>query len=120
MPEFIDLVRYAHIIGAVTLLGTGVGIAFFMVMANQTGDAAIIAHVARSVVIADTIFTATAAILQPITGIFLAHHYGWPLFEGWVLVSLLLYIFVGFILAAGRRYTDAYAKARSSCNACQN
>ena len=42
-----------HIIGATVLLGTGAGIAFFMVMANRTGDAAFIAKTARTVVIAE-------------------------------------------------------------------
>jgi uncharacterized membrane protein len=87
--------RWAHIVGATVLLGTGAGIAFFMLMANRTGDAPIIAHTAGVVVIADTIFTATAAIAQPITGILLANVMGWRLSEGWVVLSLALYVFVG-------------------------
>ena len=39
--------------------------------------------------------TATAAIVQPITGLLLAYEVGWPLFEGWVLASLYLYGVVG-------------------------
>ena len=46
-------------------------------------------------IIADTVFTATAALLQPVTGVLLARDSGWPLFEGWVGVSILLYILVG-------------------------
>lgn len=87
--------RWAHVIGATVLLGTGAGIAFFMLMANRTGDANIIAHTAGVVVIADTIFTASAALIQPITGILLASAMGWPLSEGWIVLSLLLYVFVG-------------------------
>ncbi len=90
-----DLIRLAHVIGATVLLGTGAGIAFFMVMARRTENPALIAHVAGTVVIADTVFTATAAILQPITGYMLARIIGWPLTEGWVFLSLLLYVFVG-------------------------
>ncbi len=92
---FEELIRLAHVIGATVLLGTGAGIAFFMVMARRTENPALIAHVAGTVVIADTVFTATAAILQPITGYMLAHMIGWPLTEGWVFLSLLLYVFVG-------------------------
>ena len=92
---WIEFLRWAHIIGATVLLGTGAGIAFFMVMAHRTGDAKLIAHTAGTVVIADWLFTASAVIVQPITGVLLALEIGWPLTQGWVLWSLLLYIFVG-------------------------
>ncbi|KPH08992.1 DUF2269 domain-containing protein [Rhizobium acidisoli] len=85
----------AHVIGATVLFGTGAGIAFFMVMAHRTRDPALIAHVAGTVVIADTIFTATAAIFQPVTGYLLARAIGWELSEGWIALSLLLYIITG-------------------------
>ena len=58
--------------GATVILGTGTGIAFFMLMAHRSGDAAFIARTAGLVVLADMIFTATAVILQPITGAALA------------------------------------------------
>ncbi|PPJ46195.1 DUF2269 domain-containing protein [Rhizobium sp. KAs_5_22] len=90
-----DLLRLAHVIGATVLFGTGAGIAFFMLMANRTRDARLIAHVSGTVVIADTLFTATAAILQPITGAWLAHLIGWPLTTGWIALSLILYVVVG-------------------------
>lgn len=92
---FLEFVRWAHIIGATVLLGTGAGIAFFMVMAQRTKDVKIIAHTAGIVVIADWIFTTSAVIVQPITGAILAHQIGWPLFSGWVGLSLLLYVAVG-------------------------
>jgi len=61
------LLKLAHVAGACVLLGTGIGIAFFMWMANRTGEAGTIAATARVVVIADTVFTAAAvvAILKP-------------------------------------------------------
>lgn len=90
-----DLVRLAHVIGAAVLLGTGAGIAFFMVMAHRTGDPRAIAHVAGTVVVADTLFTATAVVLQPITGIWLAHLVGWPLSDGWIVLSIALYVLTG-------------------------
>ncbi|MBB4289606.1 putative membrane protein [Rhizobium leguminosarum] len=85
----------AHVIGATVLFGTGAGIAFFMVMAHRTRDPRLIAHVAGTVVIADTIFTATAAIFQPVTGTLLARSIGWDLWEGWIALSLLLYVVTG-------------------------
>lgn len=90
-----DILLFAHIIGATVLLGTGAGIAFFMVISNRSGDPALIAHVSGIVVLADTVFTATAALFQPVTGYLLARDAGWPLSEGWVLWSLALYVFVG-------------------------
>ena len=92
---WIDLLRMIHIIGATVLLGTGAGIAFFMVMAHQTRDARLIAHTAGVVVRADWIFTASAVVAQPVSGLLLAHAIGWPLDEGWILASLGLYVFVG-------------------------
>ena len=90
-----ELLRFIHVLGATVLFGTGLGIAFFMVMANRTRDPAKIAHVAGSVVVADTVFTATAVILQPITGALLAQEIGWPLSEGWIVLSLGLYVVTG-------------------------
>jgi uncharacterized membrane protein len=93
--ELIHVVRFLHVIGATALLGTGAGIAFFMVMAHRTKDAAAIAHVASTVVIADWAFTASAVVLQPVTGAWLAHLLGWRLTEPWILASLALYVFTG-------------------------
>ncbi|MEL6207168.1 MAG: DUF2269 domain-containing protein [Pseudomonadota bacterium] len=90
-----DLLLAVHVIGACVLLGTGAGIAFFMVIANRTGDPALVAHTAGIVVLADTAFTATAVVAQPVTGILLARSAGWPLLEGWVLAALVLYIVTG-------------------------
>lgn len=89
------ILRWLHVIGATVLLGTGAGIAFFMLMAHLSKNVTAIAHTVSVVVVADTIFTATAAIIQPITGLFLANSVGWPLTEGWIVVSIGLYVFVG-------------------------
>lgn len=89
------LLRYLHVIGAAVLLGTGAGIAFFMLLAHRTGNAVVIAGVARIVVIADVLFTATAVVAQPATGLALAWLRGYPVLEGWIALSLLLYLVVG-------------------------
>ena len=83
------ILKYVHVIGASVLLGTGAGIAFFMLLAHLTGRAAVVAAVARIVVIADFLFTATAVIVQPVTGIALAWYMGWSLSEGWIALSIL-------------------------------
>lgn len=94
MTEYL-LLKYLHVIGATVLLGTGAGIAFFMLMAQRTGDAAIVAATARIVVIADIVFTTTAVVAQPVTGLLLARSVGYELTEGWILVSIALYLFAG-------------------------
>ncbi len=90
-----EVVLFLHVVGACVLLGTGAGIAFFMLMAHRTQNPGIIAHTAGIVVVADTVFTATAAIVQPVTGLVLANLSGWPVLEGWIGLSLALYVFVG-------------------------
>ena len=89
------LLKFLHVVGAAVLLGTGAGIAFFMLMAHLTGNAATIAATARIVVIADYVFTATAVVAQPITGLLLAREVGYSLTEGWILLSILLYLVTG-------------------------
>lgn len=89
------ILKFLHLIGAVVLIGTGAGIAFFMVMAHRTGNATKIAGVARIVVTADFLFTATAVIAQPITGLLLAQHVGYPLTQGWIVLSIGLYLVIG-------------------------
>jgi uncharacterized membrane protein len=90
-----NALRLVHVLGAAVLFGTGAGIAFFMVMAHRSRDPRTIAHVAGTVVIADTIFTATTVVVQPITGAWLANLVGWPLSEGWIVLSLALYLITG-------------------------
>lgn len=92
---WLELLRWSHVIGAVVLIGTGAGIAFFMLMAHRTGRPALIAHVAGTVVVADAIFTATAVVVQPITGVLLAGAAGWPLDTPWIALSLTLYVATG-------------------------
>lgn len=95
MIDTLILARWLHVIGATVLLGTGSGIAFFMLMAHRSGDVRAIAHVAGVVVIADLVFTASAVVIQPLTGLWLAHLVGWSLTTKWILWSVALYVFVG-------------------------
>jgi len=89
------VLKFLHVIGASMLLGTGAGIAFFMLLAHRSRDAAIIAGVARIVVIADFVFTTNAVVVQPITGALLVVNVGYSLTDAWVLWSLVLYLVTG-------------------------
>ena len=87
--------KILHIVGATVILGTGTGIAFFMLMAHRSGDPAFIGRTARIVVIADWLFTAIAVALQPITGYLLMRQTGATFTDSWIVVSLALYVVAG-------------------------
>jgi uncharacterized membrane protein len=89
------LLKTLHVLGAMVILGTGTGIAFFMLMAHRSGDAGFIGRTARVVVIADMIFTASAVALQPVTGWLLMRQTGLGFSESWIVLSLVLYAVAG-------------------------
>ena len=109
------VVKFLHVLGAIVLLGTGVGIAFFMLMAHRSGDAGHIFRTAKTVVLADFLFTATAVVAQPVTGVWLTRELGLPLSEPWLLISLTLYVVAGAfwlpVLWMQRRMRDLAAAA---------
>jgi uncharacterized membrane protein len=89
------LVKYLHVLGAIVILGTGTGIAFFMLMAHRSRDASFIARTATTVVIADMLFTLTAVLLQPVTGGVLMALSSTMYSERWLATSLGLYAVAG-------------------------
>ena len=89
------LVKYLHVLGAVVILGTGTGIAFFMLMAHRSRDPAFIARTAATVVTADLLFTLSAVILQPVTGGTLMMLTDTSVAEHWLIASLVLYAIAG-------------------------
>lgn len=88
--------KLAHILGAVVLFGTGLGTAFQMWRAHRNGNVTAIAQTARSVVVADWIFTAPAVVVQPVTGLLLARAAGHDLSAGWIAVAIGLFFLAGF------------------------
>jgi uncharacterized membrane protein len=89
------LIKMIHILSGAVLFGTGMGIAFFMVWANRSRDPVAIAAVARIVVVADMIFTATAVVIQPLSGLWLIHLQGYSLTEPWLVAAYVLYAITG-------------------------
>jgi uncharacterized membrane protein len=89
------IVKYLHVLGAIVILGTGTGIAFFMLTAHLSRDAAFIARTAATVVIADVLFTLSAVVLQPLSGGLLMALSAASLTERWLMASLLLYAVAG-------------------------
>ncbi|WP_240387266.1 DUF2269 family protein [Brevundimonas naejangsanensis] len=56
---------------------------------------ATIAAVGKMVVLADFVFTATAVVVQPISGLGLIHLQGYALTEPWLLAAYALYVLIG-------------------------
>lgn len=89
------VVKWLHILSSTFLFGTGIGSAWYMLFAHVSGDVRAIAVVARNVVIADWVFTATTAIIQPATGFYMIHLAGYPLDSTWIRWSIALYVLAG-------------------------
>ncbi len=94
-PHLYLAMKFFHVLGAAVLFGTGLGIAFFLYRAERTETPEAIAATLRTVVLADYVFTATAAIAQPLTGLALVHLGGYALSQTWLWASLALYGLVG-------------------------
>lgn len=73
MSEIYLWLKWAHIVSSTVLFGTGAGIA----------------------IIADAIFTASAVVLQPVTGLAMVRLAGYPLSLPWLRLSIALYVLIG-------------------------
>lgn len=89
------LVKYLHVLSSTLLFGTGIGTAYYLFFVSRTRDAKVVAVVARHVVVADWIFTATTIVFQPLSGLWLARRMGIPLATPWLFWSM-----VAFAIAA--------------------
>lgn len=86
------LAKTLHILSATVLFGTGIGTAFQMVWAMRGDRAEVVAGVGMGVVAADWLFTLPAGLVQPLTGLWLAHLAGWSLTEPWLILTYALYL----------------------------
>jgi uncharacterized membrane protein len=86
------LVKWLHVLSSTILFGTGIGTAFYIFFCARTRDARVVAPVMRYAVIADWLFTATTAVLQPLTGFYLVYLTGIPLATTWIAWSIALYL----------------------------
>ena len=116
--------KWLHLVGASVLFGTGLGIAFFAWFgyrrAMRHDDIALLRGVLALTVIADFVFTATAAVVQPVTGYLLWNATGgtWP--DRWLVAVLALYVFIGLcwlpVVALQIQLRDRAAAASSIAN----
>jgi uncharacterized membrane protein len=84
--------KWAHVISATVLFGTGIGTACHMWLAHRRGEVGAIAVVARNVVLADWLFTATSGVVQPVTGFAMVMLAGFDPLAGWLVTSYALYL----------------------------
>jgi uncharacterized membrane protein len=94
MSEYL-IVKWVHVLSSTILFGTGIGSAYYMLRACLSREPQVAYFVARCVVIADWLFTATAVVVQPLTGFWLAHLAGFPLGSRWIVWSIVLYFVAG-------------------------
>jgi len=86
------IAKWLHVLTSTLLFGTGIGSAFYLLMTSITRDPRAVAIVARIVVIADWLFTATTVIAQPLTGYWLVKLAGFPWSASWLKWSIVLYV----------------------------
>lgn len=86
------IAKWIHILSSTFLFGTGVGSAFYLfAVVLLREDVRTVATLARLVVIADVLFTATTAVIQPLTGFYLVHRAGMDWGARWIVLSIVLY-----------------------------
>jgi uncharacterized membrane protein len=93
--EYYLILKLIHILAAVVVTGTGIGIAFFMFMANRSNNPQAIYITAKHVILGDWIFTTPAVITQIITGILLMNIQGYSFSAPWFYWVIGLFTFIG-------------------------
>jgi len=95
MIELILAIKFVHLVAAAAMLGTWLGVAVFMQLADRSGNTSVVALTARFAVSVEKTVMISAIAMQPISGIPLAFAIGLaPLDEFWLVLSLVLYAVV--------------------------
>ena len=95
MINLIFAIKFVHLVAAAAMLGTWLGLAVFMQLADRSGNTSVVALTARFAVSVEKIVMIAAIALQPISGIPLAWAIGFsPLDEFWIALSLALYVLI--------------------------
>jgi uncharacterized membrane protein len=87
--------KFIHVISSTILFGTGIGTACVMLYGHRTRDTHVIAAITRYVVFADWVFTAPSAVVQMLTGLWMAYVAGYSLSSFWLWGAM-----VGYTIAA--------------------
>lgn len=92
--EYLAL-KWLHVFSSTLLFGTGIGSAFYKWLADRDGNLEHMARTNRHVVFADWLFTMPTVILQPVTGLVMAHMVGYSMKTPWLAGSIALYVLAG-------------------------
>ncbi|MCJ8312877.1 MAG: DUF2269 domain-containing protein [Saccharospirillaceae bacterium] len=96
MDSYYLIIKLLHILSAIVVMGTGAGIAFFMLMAVMSKNNTVIKSITNMVVLADWFFTFPFALIQLLTGIWLMNYVGYSFQSPWFKVVGFFYIFLMF------------------------
>ena len=94
MNEYL-VAKWVHVLSSTVLFGTGIGSAYYMLVASLGRDPREVHAVVRHVVRADWLFTTPAVIVQPLTGLWLVHLAAFPWTSRWLWASVALYVLAG-------------------------
>ncbi len=94
MDSYLTL-KLIHILSSTVLLGTGAGIAFFMLTAYLSKSATALLVTCKNVILGDWVFTAPAIIIQVITGFLLMHKLNYSYTSTWFYSVLTLFLAIG-------------------------
>lgn len=86
------VLKWLHILSSTVLFGTGIGSAFYLLVATLGRNARTVAAISGYVVVADWLFTATTAVLQPLTGWAMVRTMQLPWSTPWLAWSVGLYL----------------------------
>jgi uncharacterized membrane protein len=93
MLDLIFTIKFVHVLAVAVMLGTWLGLAIFMVLAQRSGNTSVVALTSQFVVKVELMVVAAAIALQPLSGIPLAYAIGLsPLSEFWIVISSVLYL----------------------------
>lgn len=87
--------KMIHILSSMILIGTGAGIAFFMLMGSRSNNPQGLVVITRTVVVADWVFTAPAVIIQLVSGLVLMQLLGYSFSSLWFISVFSLFILIG-------------------------
>ena len=94
MPLY-SWIKLLHVLSATVLLGTGLGIGFFLARAHRSGNEEAIRVTTASVLLADWLLTFPSVFLQFATGLWLTWKLGVPFGSLWFVMVIALFLVVG-------------------------
>ena len=89
--DFHEWLKIIHILSANVLLGTSLGTGFHLWAAGRNGDPRDVAAAARITVWIAFLFTAPAAVIQPLTGGLLMSIMGFEMKTPWLIAAFALF-----------------------------